>query len=102
MTSAAEHISRWINIVVSWRRPQNVIIGGGAVSGGASAREKSSVHVGVGIFALSPQFTSQDECDTYTMSTLRVVGLLRGWKSKQLYFLGGPKMLDSVAFWFCI
>lgn len=86
MTSAAEHISRWINIVVDDLK--NVIIGGGVVSG---VNYVLLLHVGVGIFALSPQFTSQDECDTYTMSTLRVVGLLRGWKSKQLYFLGGPK-----------
>ena len=77
-------LSRWINIVVSWRRPQNVIIGGGAVSGGASAREKSSVHVGVGIFALSPQFTSQDECDTYTMSTVLAVKSLK--KQTTIFF----------------
>ena len=76
-------LSRWINIVVSWRRPQNVIIGGGAVSGGASAA-KSSVHVGVGIFALSPQFTSQDECDTYTMSTVLAVKSLK--KQTTIFF----------------
>ena len=44
------------------------------------------VHVGVGIFALSPQFTSQDECDTYTMST--VLAMLRALKKQTTIFFG--------------
>ena len=40
--------------------------------------------MGVGIFALSPQFTSQDECDTYTMSTVLAVKSLK--KQTTIFF----------------